>query len=151
MRVARETGKLRTVNALTVDVEDYFQVSALAPHIPRSQWSDISCRVEMNIERILAMLEQNGVNATFFTLGWVAVRYPGLVRRIVAGGHEIASHGYAHLRASVQSPDAFLADNQLSKLVLEDLVGTEVKGYRAPSFSIGPSNPWALDCIEEAG
>ncbi len=141
----------RTVNALTIDVEDYFHVSALAPHIPRSHWSDIPCRIELNIERILAMLEQNGITATFFTLGWVAVRYPELVRRIVAGGHELASHGYAHLRASEQSPEAFLADIHLAKLVLEDLVGIEVKGYRAPSFSIGSSNPWALDCIEQAG
>jgi polysaccharide deacetylase family protein (PEP-CTERM system associated) len=151
MKCAREARGSPTVNALTIDVEDYFQVSALAPHIPRAQWNEIACRVENNIERILAMLEQMSVNATFFTLGWVASRYPDLVRRIVAGGHELASHGYAHLRASDQSPEAFLADIQLAKLVLEDIGGTEVKGYRAPSFSIGAANPWALDCIEQAG
>ncbi len=151
MKAARAAGIEGIVNALTVDVEDYFHVSALAPHIPRSQWGDLSCRVEMNIERILAMLDQKGVSATFFTLGWVAVRYPALVRRIAAAGHELASHGYGHLRANEQSPEAFLADIQLAKLVLEDLVDCEVKGYRAPSFSIGNSNPWALDCIEQAG
>ncbi|HUY02631.1 MAG TPA: XrtA system polysaccharide deacetylase [Rhodocyclaceae bacterium] len=139
------------VNALTIDVEDYFHVSALAPSIPRSKWNDIPCRVEKNIDKILGMLEQNRVNATFFTLGWVAERYPHLVRRIVSGGHELASHGYAHQRASDLSPKAFLADIHLAKLVLEDIAGVEAKGYRAPSFSIGAANPWALDCIEQAG
>lgn len=139
------------VNALTIDVEDYFQVSALAPYIPRDQWDTIPCRVESNVDRILDMLARHDTHATFFTLGWIAERYPELVRKIVAGGHELASHGYAHLRATEQSPELFLADIRLAKAVLEDVGGLEVAGYRAPSFSIGDSNPWALDCIREAG
>ncbi|MES2353876.1 MAG: XrtA system polysaccharide deacetylase [Pseudomonadota bacterium] len=138
-------------NAMTIDVEDYFQVSALAPHIPRDSWDSRECRVEQNVDRILAMLEDGGANATFFTLGWVAERYPGLVRRIVAGGHELASHGYAHLRANEQSPAEFHEDVSRAKKLLEDLGGVEVKGYRAPSFSIGRDNLWALDTLLETG
>lgn len=139
------------VNALTVDVEDYFQVSALAPYIARDQWDAIPCRVEANVERILAMLERQGVKATFFTLGWVAQRYPQVVRRIVSGGHELASHGFGHLRASDQSPAEFLDDVTRAKGLLEDLGGVAVKGYRAPSFSIGAGNLWALDTLAQAG
>ena len=127
----------QVTNALTIDVEDYFQVSAFAPHIPRSEWPTRECRVERNVDRILAMLDQHGTKATFFTLGWIAERYPELVRRIVAEGHELASHGYGHERASEQTATAFFADINLAKLILEDLAGQEVKGYRAPSFSIG--------------
>ena len=141
----------RIVNALTIDVEDYFQVSALAPHIPRSDWERIPCRIERNIECILALLQENEAKGTFFTLGWVAERFPGLVRRIVHEGHELASHGYGHERATDQSPQAFSADIKLAKAVLEDIAGTEVRGYRAPSFSIGPKNPWAAECIGTAG
>jgi polysaccharide deacetylase family protein (PEP-CTERM system associated) len=139
------------VNALTVDVEDYFQVSAFAAHIPRSSWDSQPCRVEANIERILALLAEAKVSATFFTLGWIAERYPALVRRLVDAGHELASHGYEHLRANEQTIGAFLADIRLAKAVLEDVAGREVSGYRAPSFSIGPANFWAFDCIAEAG
>jgi polysaccharide deacetylase family protein (PEP-CTERM system associated) len=139
------------VNALTVDVEDYFQVSAFAAHIPRSSRDDQPCRVEANIDRILGLLAEANVSATFFTLGWIAERYPALVRRLVDGGHELASHGYEHLRASEQSYGSFLADIRLAKAVLEDIAGHAVNGYRAPSFSIGPSNFWAFDCIAEAG
>ena len=138
-------------NALTIDVEDYFQVSALAPYIARSEWDGRECRVEQNVERILAMLDDYGARATFFTLGWIAERYPQLVRRIVDNGHELASHGFAHQRASEQSPEAFFADIQLAKIVLEDIAGVEVWGYRAPSFSIGHGNAWAFECIERAG
>jgi polysaccharide deacetylase family protein (PEP-CTERM system associated) len=138
-------------NALTIDVEDYFQVSAFAPHIARADWNTLECRVERNVDRILGLLDKHGTKATFFTLGWVAERYPQLVRRIVAGGHELASHGYGHERASDQSESAFFADVQLAKLLLEDLSGVEVKGYRAPSFSIGSGNQWAFDCLERAG
>ena len=138
-------------NAMTIDVEDYFQVSALAPYIARSQWDTLDCRVESNVDRILAMLDEYGAHATFFTLGWVAERYPELIRRIVAGGHELASHGFAHQRATEQNPAAFFSDIQLAKIILEDLTGVEVSGYRAPSFSIGPDNPWAFECIERAG
>jgi polysaccharide deacetylase family protein (PEP-CTERM system associated) len=138
-------------NAFTVDVEDYFQVSALAPYIARSDWDGIECRVERNVDRILALLDDSGNRATFFTLGWIAQRHPEMVRRIAAAGHEVASHGSAHLRATDQSPDEFLDDITRAKTVLEDIVGTEVRGYRAPSFSIGHTNPWALDCVAQAG
>ena len=138
-------------NALTIDVEDYFQVSAFERHIARSEWSTRECRVERNIDRILRMLAEADTHATFFTLGWIAERYPQMVRRMVDGGHELASHGYGHERASDQTKDAFFADIQLAKSILEDLAGTEVKGYRAPSFSIGTSNLWAFDCLSRAG
>lgn len=139
------------VNALTIDVEDYFQVAALAPYIPREQWALRACRVEANVERILGMLDEAGARATFFTLGWIAERHPRLVRRIVENGHELASHGYGHQRATEQGAEAFYADIQLAKAVLEDTGGVAVRGYRAPSFSIGRGNPWAFDCIERAG
>lgn len=139
------------VNALTIDVEDYFQVSALAPYIPRVAWDRWPCRVERNVDRILALLAERGAKATFFTLGWIAERYPQLVREIAAAGHEIASHGYGHERASDLERDAFLADVSIAKSVLEDTVGTEVRGYRAPSFSIGRENEWAFDCLAEVG
>jgi polysaccharide deacetylase family protein (PEP-CTERM system associated) len=139
------------VNALTIDVEDYFQVSAFAPHIRRSEWDTLPCRVEQNVDRILGMLDEVGVHATFFTLGWVAERYPDLVRRIADAGHELASHGFAHHRATDQERGEFLADIRLAKAVLEDISGFAVHGYRAPSFSVGPSNAWAFECIEEAG
>ena len=138
-------------NAMTIDVEDYFQVSAFASHIPRDSWPSLSCRVERNIDRILAMLDERDVKATFFTLGWIAERYPAMVRLIVDNGHELASHGYHHLRASDQSPDEFLDDITLSKKLLEDLGGQAVIGYRAPSFSISTNNLWALDILLEAG
>lgn len=138
-------------NAFTVDVEDYFQVSALAPYIARSDWDGIECRVERNVDRILALLDDSGNRATFFTLGWIAQRHPEMVRRIAAAGHEVASHGSAHLRATDQSPDEFLDDITRAKTVLEDIVGTEVRGYRAPSFSIGTRNLWAFDMLAGAG
>ncbi|MFO7190208.1 MAG: DUF3473 domain-containing protein [Pseudomonadota bacterium] len=139
------------VNALTIDVEDYFQVSAFAPYIPRSEWGSLPGRVERNVERILELLCETGARATFFTLGWIAERYPRLVRAIVEEGHEIASHGYGHHRVTEQTPEAFLADIRLAKIVIEDAAGVEVKGYRAPSFSICERNLWAFDCIAEAG
>ena len=138
-------------NALTIDVEDYFQVSAFAPYIPREQWSARACRVELNVDRILQMLDMHETKATFFTLGWIAERYPHLVRRIVDGGHELASHGYGHQRASDLTEAAFSEDIESAKKLLEDLSGHGVKGYRAPSFSIGESNLWAFDCLERAG
>lgn len=141
----------KVTNALTIDVEDYFQVSAFAPHIPRSEWPIRECRVERNVDRILTMLDQHGTTATFFTLGWIAERYPELVRRIVATGHEVASHGYGHERATEQTEETFFSDINLAKLILEDLTGQEVKGYRAPSFSIGHANLWAFECLERAG
>ena len=142
---------LELVNALTVDVEDYFQVSAMAPHIARDSWDTQSCRVERNVQRLLALFAQHQAHATFFTLGWIAERYPQLVRDIVAGGHELASHGYGHLRASEQSPADFTQDVQRAKGLLEDIGGQAVRGYRAPSFSIGHGNPWAFDVLLKAG
>jgi polysaccharide deacetylase family protein (PEP-CTERM system associated) len=138
-------------NALTIDVEDYFQVSAFAPHIARSEWNTRECRVQHNVEVILEMLQRHDTKATFFTLGWIAERYPGLIRQIAAQGHEIASHGYGHERASDQTKEAFFTDIQLAKVILEDISGQEVTGYRAPSFSIGSNNLWAFDCLLRAG
>jgi polysaccharide deacetylase family protein (PEP-CTERM system associated) len=139
------------VNALTIDVEDYFQVSAFAPYIDRAAWDSTECRVERNVDAILALLQEHRVHATFFTLGWIAERYPSLIRRIGLFGHEIASHGFGHRRATDQDPELFLSDIKLAKILLEDICGTEVKGYRAPSFSVGAGNGWAFDCIQRAG
>jgi len=141
----------RIRNAMTCDVEDYFQVSAFAPYIDRASWPSRECRVEANMDRILALFERTGVRATFFTLGWIAERYPNVVKRIVAGGHELASHGYGHLRASDQTRAEFDNDIRSSKALLEDIGGQAVLGYRAPSFSIGRDNLWALDALLEAG
>jgi polysaccharide deacetylase family protein (PEP-CTERM system associated) len=138
-------------NAMTIDVEDYFQVSAFAPHISRSEWNSRECRVERNVQCILEMLDRHHTKATFFTLGWIAERYPGLIREIALRGHEVASHGYGHERASDQTEEAFFSDIQLAKVILEDLTGQEVCGYRAPSFSIGAGNLWAFDCLVSAG
>lgn len=138
-------------NALTIDVEDYFQVSAFAPYIRRDEWDSRECRVERNVNRILDLLAQRGTLATFFTLGWVAERYPQIVRRIVAEGHELASHGYGHERASDLSEAAFGEDVTRAKRILEDIAGAPVLGYRAPSFSIGAGNLWAFDVLARAG
>ncbi len=138
-------------NALTIDVEDYFQVSAFAPHIRREDWDARECRVEANVDRILALLAARDTRATFFTLGWVAERYPQLVHRIVAGGHELASHGYGHQRASELSREELWQDVSRAKKLLEDLSGRAVHGYRAPSFSIGTGNLWAFDVLARAG
>ncbi len=139
------------LNALTVDVEDYFQVSAMAPHIPRGDWDSIPCRVEVNVDKLLGMFADTNTHGTFFTLGWIAQRYPNLVRRIVDAGHELASHGYAHLRATDQTQSAFRDDVDKAKKLLEDIAGSAVVGYRAPSFSITAANPWAFDCLVSAG
>ena len=138
-------------NALTIDVEDYFQVSAMAPYILRSEWDTRECRVERNVERILALLARHNTHATFFTLGWLAERYPQLVRAIVDQGHELASHGYGHERASDLSREAFRDDIVRAKRLLEDIGGVAVQGYRAPSFSIGTGNLWAFDSLQAAG
>ena len=138
-------------NALTIDVEDYFQVSAFAPYIRRDQWDRRECRVERNVNRVLDLLAARGTQATFFTLGWVAERYPQIVHRIVAEGHELASHGYGHERASDLDRRAFAEDVTRARKILEDLGGVPVLGYRAPSFSIGRGNLWAFDVLAEAG
>ena len=139
------------VNALTVDVEDYFQVSAMAPYIARSAWDTIECRVENNVDRMLARFESHGAHATFFTLGWIAERYPAMIRRIVAAGHELASHGYGHQRASDLTRAEFEDDITRAKRILEDIGGVAVRGYRAPSFSIDKRNLWAFDSLRDAG
>ncbi|MBS0446965.1 MAG: DUF3473 domain-containing protein [Proteobacteria bacterium] len=138
-------------NALTIDVEDYFQVSAFAPYIARGDWDGRECRVERNMARILDLLDAGDTKATFFTLGWIAERYPALVREIVARGHELASHGYGHQRASDLSREAFSNDIESAKRILEDIGGVPVQGYRAPSFSIGAGNLWAFECLARAG
>lgn len=138
-------------NALTIDVEDYFQVSAFAPYIARDDWDRRECRVERNVARILDMLAARETKATFFVLGWIAERYPALVRSIAAQGHEIASHGYGHQRASDLSQAQFEADIRRAKTILEDIADVEVRGYRAPSFSIGTGNLWAFDSLARAG
>lgn len=139
------------INALTIDVEDYFQVSAMAPYIDRAHWDQRECRVERNIDRILRLLADHNTHATFFTLGWVAERYPDMVRRIVREGHELASHGYGHQRVTDLSEPEFFEDIHRAKALLEDIGGQPVLGYRAPSFSIGADNLWALDTLLRAG
>jgi polysaccharide deacetylase family protein (PEP-CTERM system associated) len=147
--VAVAGGPLR--NAMTIDVEDYFQVEAFAAVISRDRWDDFAPRVEGNVDRILDRLAGAGVVATFFTLGWIAERHPAMVRRIVAAGHELASHGYGHMRADAQEPAAFRADVNRARRLLEDIGGVAIVGYRAPTFSIGRRNRWAFAVLEEAG
>jgi len=132
-------------------VEDWFQVENLKPAIPREQWDSLELRVEDNTRRILALLRERDVKATFFVLGWVAERCPGLVQDIDREGHEVASHGYGHHLVYELTRDAFREDVLRSKRILEELVLKAVVGYRAPSFSITPETPWALDVLKEAG
>ncbi|MFO1431482.1 MAG: XrtA system polysaccharide deacetylase [Candidatus Competibacteraceae bacterium] len=136
---------------MTVDVEDYFQVSAFERYIAREDWQRLPHRVERNTDRVLALFAEHGVKATFFMLGWIAERYPALLRRIVDTGHELASHGYAHVRVTGQTPAEFYEDIQRSKQLLEDISGTAVRGYRAASYSIGAANLWALEVLQRAG
>ena len=138
-------------NALTIDVEDYFQVEAFFGVVDRSCWDRQECRIERNVDRILELLAEAGAQGTFFTLGWVAKRYPSTVRRIVSSGHELASHGLSHHRADGQSRSEFLNDVTEAKAILEDTGGVSVRGYRAASFSIMPSNLWAFEALEQAG
>lgn len=138
-------------NAMTVDVEDFFQVEAFARTLPRDRWDTFERRVEANTDGILAQMAQAGAHGTFFTLGWIAERHPALVRRIVAAGHELASHGYGHQRVDTISPEAFADDITRAKTILEDIGGVEVTGYRAPTFSIGPRTLWAAEALLAAG
>jgi polysaccharide deacetylase family protein (PEP-CTERM system associated) len=138
-------------NAMTVDVEDYFQVSAFERHVDKAEWDNIPCRVEANVERILMLFDRKGIKATFFTLGWIAERYPSMVKRIVKEGHELASHGWEHIRVTNQDPSQFREDVIRTKAFLEELAGQPVRGYRAASYSIGEQNLWALDVLAEAG
>ncbi len=141
----------RIANALTVDVEDYFQVSAFDSFISRSDWDSIPSRVESRTDLILSMFDEAGVKGTFFTLGWVASRFPDMVRRICDQGHELASHGWEHTRLTFMTPEQFRADVSRTKAVLEDISGHAVQGYRAPSYSIDRHNDWAHDILAETG
>ena len=145
-------GRRRGVtNAMTIDVEDYFHVEAFASTIDRKDWDHLPQRVERNTERILDILAASGAQATFFVLGWIAQRHPALVRRILADGHELASHGADHTRVDRLSPEAFRADARQSKCALEDAGGVPVLGYRAPTFSISRDSSWAHAVLLEEG
>ncbi len=141
----------RPGNALTVDVEEHFQVAAFERTIPRDDWDTTDSRVEPNTDRVLDLFAAHGCKATFFVLGWVAERRPRLVRRIVAEGHELGSHGYEHTRIHQFTPKQFRDDVVRTKRILEDVGGVQVRGYRAPSYSINAKNLWALDVLREAG
>ena len=137
------------VNAMSVDVEDYFQVSMFEEFIDRSEWDSLPCRVQDNVGRILELFSLHQVKATFFMLGWIAERFPDLVHRIVGEGHELASHGYSHVRVNQQNEKQFRNDVLRTKQLLEDIGGVSVKGYRAASYSIDHTTPWAYDVLAE--
>ena len=139
------------INGLSVDVEDWFQVGAFEGVIGRDRWDGLSDRVDRNCNLILEMFEQAGVKATFFTLGWVAQRHGALMQRIVAAGHELASHGWDHARVFTMDAQTFAADIERARCTLEDAAGTEISGYRAPSFSIDHRTPWAYMVLAEHG
>ena len=141
------------LNALTIDIEDYFQVHALSNVIKYEDWDRFECRIERNTDRILKILNsvRQKVQGTFFVLGWIAERYPDLVRRIQKEGHEIACHGYAHQLIYTQSKDEFRQDIKRAKAILEDITGSEVIGYRAPSYSITNKSKWAFETLAEEG
>jgi len=136
---------------MTVDVEDYFQVSVFEGVVPRERWESMESRVQANTERLLNLFDEFAVKGTFFVLGWVAERYPSLVRAIVARGHELASHGYAHRLIYEQTPDEFRQDVRRAKALLQDTGGVDVLGYRAPSFSVTRQSMWALDVLLDEG
>lgn len=136
---------------MSVDVEDYFHAWALSAAVPPGDWERWPSRVERSTHRVLDLLAAAGVTATCFVLGWVASRRPGLVRAIVAAGHELASHGHGHEKVSLQSPAAFRADVARARALLEDIGGVPVRGYRAPSFSIGAAQWWAFPVLAETG
>ncbi|MCV2886048.1 DUF3473 domain-containing protein [Aestuariibacter sp. AA17] len=136
---------------MTVDVEDFFHVSAFESIIKPEQWSDYQPRVDANTRRLMDLFAKYDIKSTFFVLGWVAEKYPELIKEIHRQGHEVASHGYAHRRAAEQTPDEFKADVERSKNHLEDLLGVNISGYRAPSFSIGYRSEWAFEILAELG
>ncbi len=139
------------INALSVDIEDWFQVGAFESVIARDDWDDLAHRVEDNSIAVLDLFERAGVKGTFFTLGWVAERYPSLIRRIADAGHEIASHGWDHQRVFAMQPEEFRADLRKAQAALEDASGLKPTGYRAPSFSIDARTPWAHKILAEEG
>src|SRR5512140_2524 len=139
------------LNALSVDVEEHFQVSGFAGTVRRDAWESHESRVEANTGRLLDLFDECGVRATFFVLGWIAERHPALVGRIAARGHEVASHGYSHRLVYEQQPSEFRDETLRSRRILQDVSGQPVLGYRAASFSIGRGNLWALDVLVESG
>ncbi|WP_236632404.1 MULTISPECIES: XrtA system polysaccharide deacetylase [Novosphingobium] len=139
------------LNGMSVDVEDWFQVGAFETVIDRADWDAMTCRVERNCAEILALFDVAGIRATFFTLGWIAERYPAMMRSIADAGHEIASHGWDHARVFTLGREAFAADIARARKVLEDTTGQAVTGYRAPSFSIDARTPWAHEVLAEQG
>lgn len=147
----RPPGSGRSVAVFTVDVEDWFQVNAFESHVTRDQWDMFESRVERNTDRLLQLCADTGARGTFFTLGWVAERYPALLRRIVEQGHEVASHGYWHQRIPTITETAFREDVRRARRALEDASGMRVSGYRAPSFSLTDDVPWAARILVEEG
>lgn len=139
------------INGMSVDVEEHFQVQAFADCIPHASWNLLPSRVERNVHVLLDLFADHGTKATFFTLAWIAERHPGLVRAIVAAGHEIASHGCEHIPVYEQTPAEFREDAGRSKSILEDLAGVPVSGYRAASFSVIPRSSWAFAELEQVG
>ena len=140
-----------TAHHFTVDVEEYFQVSAFEAVVPRESWERLESRVTRGVARLLELLTRHGAGATFFVLGWVAERHPDVVREIAAAGHEIASHGWDHRRVTGQTPGEFRTSVRRTKHLLEDIANVPVVGFRAPSFSIVPGREWALDILLEEG
>lgn len=138
-------------NALTIDVEDYFQVAALAEAVKWDDWASMEYRVERNTDELLQLFSERGIKATFFVLGWVAERSPELVKRIHEAGHEVASHGYSHQLIYNQTPKVFREETRKSKQILEDALASPVSGYRAASYSITAQSRWALDILCEEG
>jgi len=139
------------INALSIDIEDYFQVTAFENYVRREEWDSYPLRVRQNTEKILNILDEYSIKATFFVLGWVAKRCPDLVREIYGRGHEISSHGFGHELVYAIGPDRFRRDIRDSKSLLEDLIGSRVKGYRAPSYSITDRSRWAFEILVEEG
>ncbi len=146
-----QTAADTVVNAFSVDVEDYFQVSLFESAVDRQEWDSLEPRVAGNTDRLLEIFDQSAVRSTFFLLGWIAERHPDLVRRIHQQGHELAVHGYDHTRVTTQTPDAFREDVRKSKRIIEDIAGDRVIGYRAPSYSIVDKTTWALQILSEEG
>lgn len=143
------TGRIE--HFFTVDVEEYFQVVALAPWSPYHRWETFESRVEKSVDELLGLMARHGAIGTFFTVGWVAERHPAMLRRIAAAGHELASHTYDHVRITHQTPEAFRDSVRRTKRIIEDITGQPVTGFRAPSFSIVRGTEWALDVLLEEG
>lgn len=140
-----------TTNAITFDIEDYFQVETLRPLIEFDDWPRFELRVAQNVYKLLEILDAHGTRATFFVLGWISERTPDVVREIRRHGHEIACHGYAHRMIYEQTPEEFRQDVRRAKAILEDITGEKIVGYRAPTFSITERTLWALDILAEEG